>query len=259
MPTTTLTLNLSVSLLIFVVFLVFIVKPFKGHSLKAFAFWAAICSLLSLIISELSHFWQGLLIFIPLMIIIYPFVFLLEELREFFNKLVDIIVKFFKKIKLLLYNAFKAIFAFLKTYFKILWILFSLFLAVFFGILSLQILFCVHSILLMIVIFGLLYLIVPSTKSDDPDVIFKRRILRLSIGWGSVISLLFMFITAIWYFATILISISVVGSIIVVYLRKKEEREKIAVKWRFYTLLTLFVLLIIFTVLVVVQQIVISG
>ncbi|MFX0080680.1 MAG: hypothetical protein ACFE94_02905 [Candidatus Hodarchaeota archaeon] len=259
-PTTTLTLDLSVSLLIFVVFSVFIVKPFKEHSLKAFAFWAAICSLLSLILSELSHFWQGLFIFIPLMIIPYPFVFLLEELREFFNKLVDIIVKFFQKIKLLLSNAFKALFKFLKTYFKILWILLSLSLAVFFGIISLQIFDWVHSILLMIVIFGILYLIIPSPKSDDPDVKFKIRIKRLSIGWGSVISFLFMFITnPNWYMPTILITISVVGSMILVYLRKKEEREKIAVKWRFYTLLTLFVLLIIFTILVIAQQIVISG
>ncbi|MFX0137489.1 MAG: hypothetical protein ACFFDN_27875 [Candidatus Hodarchaeota archaeon] len=259
-PTTTLTLDLSVSLLIFIVFLVFIIKPFKAHSLKAFAFWATICTLLSLIISELSHFWQGLFIFIPLMIIPYPFVFLLEELRELFNKFVDILTKFFRKFKLLILNAFKAVFNFLKKNFKIIWILFSGFMAIFFGILLLLTTkWILQSFLLMIVIFGLLYLIVPSAKSDDPDVIFKRRIMRLSIGWGSVISLLFMFITPVWYFVTILISISVVGSIVLVYLRKKEEREKIAVKWRFYTLLTLFVFLIIFIILLVAQQILIRA
>ncbi len=258
-PNTNIFLDLSVALFVFVVFLGIIIKPFKGHSVTALAFWTVIFLLLSSIIYHfsLSYVISGTILFIT--ILIYPFVFLLEELRELFNKFVDILVRFFKKTKLLILNAFKAVFNFLKTYFKIIWILFSAFMAIFFGILSLKILLWIHSFLLMIVIFGLLYLIIPSAKSSDPDIIFKRRILRLSIGWGSVISLLFMFITPVWYIATILISISVVGSIILVYLRRKEEREKIPVKWRFYTLLTLFVLFIIFIILLVLQQIMIRG
>ncbi|MHA2009085.1 MAG: hypothetical protein ACW99E_18320, partial [Promethearchaeota archaeon] len=49
-----------------------------------------------------------------------------------------------------------------------------------------------------------------------------------------------------YYILAIFISIAVVGTIVLVYLGRKEEREKISVKWRFYTLLTLFLLLIIF-------------
>ncbi|KKN25730.1 hypothetical protein LCGC14_0881870, partial [marine sediment metagenome] len=83
--------------------------------------------------------------------------------------------------------------------------------------------------------------------------IFKRRIIRLSIGWGSVIAVLFMVIPPEGYIATTFISIAVVGTIILVYIGRKEEREKISIKWRFYTLLSLFLLLIIFGVLLFLQ------
>ncbi len=263
-PNTTLLLNLSVAALNFIFFLGIIVKPFRKHSLTAFAFWAAIFSLSSLIISELSQFWQIIPALVILMILIYPFVFLLEELRELFNKFVDILVKFFREIKQLINQAFRIFFNFLKAHYKVIWILFSACLAVFLGILLSELYLSillgpVHPTLLTIAIFAFLILVVPSSKSSDPDVIFKRRVLRLSYGWGSVIAFLFIYIDPVWYIATILISISVVGSIILVYLRRKEEREKIAVKWRFYTLLTLFILFISFIILLVIQQIYIHG
>ncbi|GAF70975.1 unnamed protein product, partial [marine sediment metagenome] len=263
-PDTTLVLNLSVSLLIFVVFLGIIVNPFKEHSLKAFAFWAAIFSLVSLIISELSQFWQVIPVLVILMILIYPFVFLLEELRELFNNFVDILVKFLRKIELLIINGFKKLFKFIKTHFKIIWFLFSASVAIFIGVLLSELFLSIligplHPILSIIAIFAFLILVVPSTKSSDPDVIFRRRVLRLSYGWGCVIAFLFLYIDSDWYIATMLISISVVGSIILVYLRKKEEREKIAYKWRFFTLVTLFILLILFIILLVLQQIIIRG
>jgi hypothetical protein len=110
----------------------------------------------------------------------------------------------------------------------------------------------------MFAIFGLLYLVIPSKKTEEPDIIFKRRILRLSVGWGSAISLLFIVITPVWYIFTVLISIGVVGTITLVYLGRKEEREKISIKWRFYTLLILFILLIIFAGLFITQQIIIN-
>ncbi|MFX1310607.1 MAG: hypothetical protein ACFE8C_12975 [Promethearchaeota archaeon] len=110
-----------------------------------------------------------------------------------------------------------------------------------------------HSILVMLSIFGLLFLIIPSEKTDDADKIFRRRILRLSISWGSVIGLLFSIITPVWYIFTFFISIAVVGTIIVIYLRRKEEREKISIKWRFYTLLILTILFILFATLLGIQ------
>ncbi|GAH50848.1 unnamed protein product, partial [marine sediment metagenome] len=146
---------------------------------------------------------------------------------------------------------------FLKTHFKVIWTIISAFLGTFFGVLLSEVginyLNPLHATLLGLAIFGLLYLIIPYAQTDDPDIIFKRRILRLSIGWGSVLGLLFIVITPQWYLFTGLISTAVVGTIILVFLGRKEEREKISVKWRFYTLLSLFILLILFGVLLFIQ------
>ncbi|MHA1992280.1 MAG: hypothetical protein ACW98A_15010, partial [Candidatus Hodarchaeales archaeon] len=246
-------LKLSVALFNFVIFLGIVVKPFKEHSLMAFIFWAVTFSLLSSIVYNLSLSWEIFGTVLGITFVIYPFVFLMEELRELFNKFVDIIIKAFKKLKLLIINAMHSIFNFLKAHFKVIWIIFSAFLGIFFGIILSEIgynfLNPLHATLLGFAIFGLLYLVIPYTQTDDPDIIFKRRILRLSIGWGSVIGLLFIVITPQWYLFTGLISTAVVGTIILVFLGRKEEREKISVKWRFYTLLSLFILLILLGVL----------
>ncbi|MFW9821556.1 MAG: hypothetical protein ACFFE4_01390 [Candidatus Thorarchaeota archaeon] len=245
--------KLSVSLFTFIIFLGVIVKPFKGHSLKAFAFWLVSFSLLSSIVYHLSASWQFGVAVLVITFLIYPFVFLLEELREFFNKFIDLLVGFFKKIKNLIVGAFQAFYRFLKAHFKTIWTLFSAFLGIIFGVLLsdivLSILNPIHATLLAFAIFGLLYLVIPYTQTTDPDIIFKRRVLRLSIGWGSLIGILFIVITPQWYLFTGFISTAVVGTIILVFLGRKEEREKISVKWRFYTLLTLFILLILLGVL----------
>ncbi|MFX0030602.1 MAG: hypothetical protein ACFE8B_15425, partial [Candidatus Hermodarchaeota archaeon] len=260
---TTLTLGLSVSLFIFVIFLGIIVKPFKGHSLIAFIFWAAIFSLLSVIISELSQIWQVLLVLVPLTLLIYPFVFLLEELRELFNKFVEILTKFIRNVGRLIINGFKAIFKFIKAHFRIIWFLFSALIAIFLGVLLSELYYSVligpiHPTLLTIAIFAFLILVVPSSKSSDPDVIFKRRVLRLSYGWGSIIAFLFIYITPVWYIFTSFISIAVAGSIILIFIRRKEEREKISIRKRFWTLIILFVLLILFGILLGIQLFVIN-
>ncbi|HEC38712.1 MAG TPA: hypothetical protein ENI29_10790 [bacterium] len=260
-PNSTPILNLSVALLVFLIFLGIIVKPFKKHSLIAFTFWLAIFSLLSSIIYQLSLSWEIVVSILSLAFLIYPFVFLLEELRELFNKLIDFLSKFFLKVKLLIINFFKTIFFFVKSHYKVFWFLFSASVSLFFGILLSELgpihppllRGPIHPILLTLAIFGFMYLVIPAAKSIDPDVIFKRRIIRLSIGWGSVIGVLFVIIPIEGYIATIFISIAVVGTIILVYLGRKEEREKISIKWRFYTLLTLFLLLIIFGILLFLQ------
>jgi len=115
-----------------------------------------------------------------------------------------------------------------------------------------------HPTLLTIAIFAFFILVVPSSKTSDPDVLFKRRILRLSYGWGSIIAFLFIYITPVWYIFTIFISIAVAGSIVLIFIGRKEEREKISVKWRFYTLLSLFIFLIIFGILFFIQLLTIN-
>ena len=254
--------NLNISLLIFVFFSGIIVKPFKKHSFIAFFYWAVLFSLLSSLTYHLSlsPTLSGVLLFITFLI--YPFVFLLEELRELFNKFITALIKFFRLIKQSITNSLKILFRFLRTHYRFLWKFSCAFIAILSGILLSELVFSIlnwyHSILLVLALFGLLYLILPAEDSTDADVIFKRRLLRLSLGWGSIIGALFIMITIEWYIFTIFISIAVVGTIVLVYLGRKEEREKISIKWRFYTLLSLFLLLIIFGVILTIQLITIT-
>ncbi|MFW9822338.1 MAG: hypothetical protein ACFFE4_05360, partial [Candidatus Thorarchaeota archaeon] len=256
-PSISFLLTLSVSPLIFVLFLTIIVNPFKKHPALGFSFWLIIFSLLSSTIYQISLSYEISIAFLSFTILLFPFIFMLEKLKELFSKLVDIIVKLFRTIKQAIINAIKSVYLFVKTHFKLIWIPFSAFIALFVGVLLsdivLHILNPVHSTLIGLSIFGLMYLVIPYAKTNDPDIIFKRRVIRLSIGWGSVIGMLFTIITIEWYIFTVFVSIAVVGTIILVYLRRKEEREKISVKWRFYTLLSLFILLIIFGVLLFLQ------
>jgi hypothetical protein len=251
-PNVSLLLNLSVSSLIFTLFLTVIVNPFKRHPALGFTFWFIIFSLISSIIYQSSQSYEISVAFLSFTILLFP-----EKLRELFSKLVEIFIKFFRVIKQAIIKGLEKIYNFVKTHFKLIWIPFSGFIAIFMGILLsdvvLHLLNPVHSTLLGLAIFGLLYLVIPYAQTSDPDIIFKRRVIRLSIGWGSVIGILFTIITIEWYIFTVFISIAVVGTIILVYIRRKEEREKISIKWRFYTLLILFILLILFGVLLFLQ------
>ena len=249
-------LNLSISSLIFVIFLIFLVKPFKEHSGVAFIFWIITFFLLSSIIYyvSLSFIFSGVIF--GLLFLVYPFVFLLEELRELFNKFIDIIAKLFKKLKTLIKTIFIKISNFIKTHFRLIWIIINLFISIFLGVLfspneyiGLNLLNPIHSTLLIFPLFGLLCSLIPSKKSDDADIRFKRRIFRLVISWGSIIILLFAFITPVWYVFTIWISIWIVGAILLPYMIFKEKRENISIKWRFYTLILLIILLVLFGII----------
>ncbi|MFX1575263.1 MAG: hypothetical protein ACFFB0_21215 [Promethearchaeota archaeon] len=253
-------LNLSISTLVFVMFSIIIVKPFKTHSVKAFIFWVIIFILLSSIIYHVSLSYTFSAIVFSLMILTYPFIFLLEELKDLFNKLLDIISNFYKKIKILIMKILFILSNFIKTHFRGIWIVINIFVSIFFGILFsdavLGFLNPIHATLLIFPIFGLLYSLIPSKKSENADVRFKRRMIRLIISWGSIIIILFAFITPIWYIFTVWISIWIVGAILLPYMIFKEKREKITIKWRFYTLLILITLLILFGIIFGIQ---ISG
>jgi hypothetical protein len=250
-------LNLSISSLLFVFFLVIKVRPFKEHSAIAAVFWLIIFTLLSLIIYFASLNWIAGVTIFSLTCIIYPFVFLLEELRELFNNLVDYLARFFRRLNAVIKNMIIKMINFLKIHIKIIWILFSILISSFIGIflspLMLNLLNPTHSTLLVLPIFGIIYSLIPSKKSDDVNVMFRRRIYRLIISWGSIILLLFTFITPIWYIFTIWISVWIIGAILLPYIIFKERRDNISIKWRFYTLIILIILLIVLGIIVGIQ------
>jgi hypothetical protein len=250
-------LNLSISSLLFVFFLAIKVRPFKEHSAIAAVFWLIIFTLLSLIIYFASLNWIAGVTIFSLTCIIYPFVFLLEELRELFNNLVDYLARFFRRLNVVIKNMVIKMINFLKIHIKIIWILLSILISSFIGIslspLMLNLLNPIHSTLLILPIFGILYSLIPSKKSDDVNVMFRRRLYRLIISWGSIIILLFTFITDIWYVFTVWISVWIIGAILLPYIIFKERSENISIKWRFYTLIILIILLIVLGIIVGIQ------
>jgi len=250
-------LNLNTALFVFVIFLGIKLKPFKEHSLKAFFFWSVVFLQLSIFLYHLSLSYVISGVAFSLMILVYPFVFLLEELREIFSKILDKLIMYYRKFRILMKNTILKIFNFIKTHAKHIWLIACVFISIFSGLLFselfLNLLNWIHATLLMFPIFGLLYSVTPASKSEDVDVMFKRRMLRLIIGWGSVIGVLFGFIAPVWYIFATWISIWILGAVLLPYMSFKEKREKISIKWRFYTLLILIIMLVLFGILFGIQ------
>ncbi|MFW9901053.1 MAG: hypothetical protein ACFFDY_07165 [Candidatus Thorarchaeota archaeon] len=87
---------------------------------------------------------------------------------------------------------------------------------------------------------------------------FRRRMLRLVISWGSIILIMFSFmfvqnVEPFWYTLATWISIWILGAILLPYIIFKERRENISIKWRFYTLIILISTLILFGIIVALQ------
>ncbi len=154
-------------------------------------------------------------------------------------------------------NIILKIINFIKTHAKHIWLITCVFIPIFTGILFsevfLNLLNPIHATLIMFPIFGLLFSVTPADKTEDVDVMFKRRMLRLIIGWGSVIGVLFGIIPPLWYIFTTWISIWILGAVLLPYISFKEKREKISIKWRFYTLIILITTLVLFGVLFGIQ------
>jgi len=250
-------LNLSISSLVFVLFLGIKVKPFKGHSAGALLFWITIFLLLSSIIYHISLSFIITGVFFTFTVLIYPFIFLLEELRELINKIIEALTRIFTHLRILIKNMFIRILILFKRYFKFFWILISACIASFIGILFseaiLNLLNPYHATLLIFPIFGIIYSLKPSEKTEDVDLMFRRRMFRLVISWGSIITVMFSFIPLEWYIFTTWISIWILGAILLPYIIFKEKNENISIKWRFYTLIILITLLILFGIIVGIQ------
>jgi len=245
-------LNICISLLIFSMFNIGLIKPYKRSHNFSFAYGGLISLLISLIIYFAAFQTVTSILLFPIMLTFYLFIFMLEVLKTFFNKLLDLLIHFFSRLKkfikyigIKIFNFLKyigiKIFNFLKLHYKIIWVSFSLFLSILIGIfispLQLNYLNWYHSIFVMLGLFGLLSLLLPSKKTEDVDLIFKHRMRKLITSWITVIAILFLFITPNWYIFALWISIWIMGAILLPYVIYKERKDNISVKWRFYTLI----------------------
>ncbi|GAI72685.1 unnamed protein product, partial [marine sediment metagenome] len=127
-------LNISTSLLIFMVFVGFLVKPFRKRKLLSFAYWALMVTLISLIFYDFySSGWSWSLLIVG--ILLYPFIFMLEELKEFFDKIVDNLSALYQIVKNAINSLVQGVIKFVKVNFKVIRIILCILLGIFTGIL----------------------------------------------------------------------------------------------------------------------------
>ena len=244
-------LNISTSLSIFMVFVGFLVKPFKKRRLLSFAYWASMVTLITIIFYGFySSGWSWSFLIVG--ILLYPFIFMLEQLKEFFDKLVENLSALYQIVKKTINTLVQRVVKFLKVNFKVIRIILCLLLGLFSGILfsdlMLHILNPYYSSLLVLAISGLSYGIIPAQKSEDLDEIFREKMKRFIIIWISITLFILLLIlpyieSIVFTFFLIILSILGLGAIILLFIYRLEEKERVSIKWRFYTLIFFFILL----------------
>ncbi|MFX0009685.1 MAG: hypothetical protein ACFE9R_05170 [Candidatus Hermodarchaeota archaeon] len=253
-------LNLSVSMLFFMFVNIALFKPFKRKKISSFLYTAVMSLLLSIITFNLTlSGWSFSWIFIGIML--YLFIFMLEELKAFLNNILDNLRLLYISLKNVLLRAYYSLINFLKRNLKVIEIILCMFAGVIVGVLFseivLSLLIWYHASLLGAAATGILISLLPTKKTDDIDITFRNRMQRFITLWISftvfVFALILPSITSpIFGIILILSSIIILGAIVAIYIYRIEKKQKISIKWRFYTLIILFVLVGIWVVLLVV-------
>ena len=253
-------LNISLALLIFMLFMGILIKPFKRKKILSFAYWTVLFVLLSLIAYSLtvSGFSWGFLLF---GIILYPFIFMLEELKLFLRNIASYIKIVLYKIKNGIITFYYNFINFLKRNFKYIKILiclgFGILVGVFFSDVFLGLLNIYYSVLLALAIFGIFYGLIPGKKATDSDEIFEQKMKRFITIWIS--TSLFIYVLILPYiesfiYSLILMTSSILGlgAILLIFIYRKEKRQKISIKWRFYTTIVSILLVIVWVALIII-------
>jgi hypothetical protein len=253
-------LNLSLSLFFFMVVNLVIFKPFKRKKISSFLYTLVMFSLLSVItfnmtLSGLSFSW----IFIG--VLLYLFVFMLEELKAFLTNIVDNLRLIFVKLKNFLLRVYYSFINFLKKNLRIIEIILCVFAGLLVGVvfsdIVLGLLWWVHATLLALAASGIFISLLPPKQTEDVDQVFKNRMQRFITLWISFT--VFVFILILPYIRSILFgiiliisSIIILGAILAIYIYRIEKKQKISIKWRFYTTIILITLTIIWALLLVI-------
>ncbi|HUW91207.1 MAG TPA: hypothetical protein VMV43_11910 [Candidatus Nanopelagicaceae bacterium] len=253
-------LNLCIALFIFMIINLVLFKPFKRSKLFSFLYSVLMFLLLSLITLNLtSSGWSFSWILIGTML--YLFIFMLEELKKFLNNIIDNLRFALIKFKNFLVGVCYSIFNFLKKHFKLIGIILCLFVGIIVGILFSNIVLGLlrwdHASLLGGATAGILIFLLPFAKTDDLDQVFKQRMQRFIGLWICftifVFALILPYLTSfIFGIILILSSIIILGAILAIYVYRIEKKQKISIKWRFYTTIILIILTVIWAILLVV-------
>ncbi len=252
--------NLCVALLPFMLFLGYLLKPFKRKKILSFAYWTSLFILLSIITYNLtaSGFSWGILLFGA---ILYPFIFMLEELKLFLENIATFIKISYYKVKNAMITMYYSILNFLIRNFKYVKVVicfgFGISIGILFSDIILGLLNPLHSFLLTFAVFGILYGLIPGKKTEDLDEIFEQKMKRFIIIWIS--TSLFIYILILPYiesfiYSLILMTSSILGlgAILLIFIYRKEKKKKISIKWRFYTTIVSISLVIFWVILILI-------
>jgi len=257
-------LNLSLALFFFMIVNLVLFKPFKRKKISSFLYSITLFLLLSIITFNISlSSWSFSWIFIG--ILLYLFVFMLEELKAFFNNIIDNLRLAYIKLKNNLLRVYYSFINFLKNNFRVIGIILCILAGITVGITFSEISFISflrylrwdHATLLALATSGILISLLPPKKTDDIDQIFKNRMQRFITLWISFTAFVFVLIIpsiTSFLFGIILMlsSIIILGAILAIYIYRIEKRQKISIKWRFYTTIILIVLAVIWASLLIV-------
>ena len=254
-------LNIGLALFFFLVINLALFKPFKRKKTSSFLYTLAMFLLLSIITFNMSlSGWSFSLIFVG--VLLYLFVFMLEELKAFLNNIVDNLRLMFIKLKNFLLRGYYKLINFLKNNIRLIMIILCVFAGIIVGITFSEIglwplLRWDHATLLAPATSGIFISLIPPKKTDDLDIVFRKRMQRFITLWVSFTAFVFVlilpYITS-FLFGIILIlsSIIILGAILAIYIYRIEKKQKISIKWRFYTTIILITLTIIWALLLVI-------
>jgi len=190
---------------------------------------------------------------------------MLEELKRFIDNIIDNLRFALIKVKNYLLSFYYSTLNFLKKHIKIIGIIFCLFAGIIVGVLFsnivLDLLRWDHASLLGGATAGILISFLPGKETDDADQMFKQRMQRFITLWISFTVFIFALILPelikaeapiIFIIILIISSIIILGAILAIYIYRIEKKQKISIKWRFYTTILLITLTIIWIILLIV-------
>ncbi len=231
-----------------------IYKPYKRKRNISFLYTLVVFLEIfsSLLLIDLTSL--GISIFV-IGILIYLFVFLMEELKAFFNNFVDYIRRALLSLRTFISKILHGIYDFIKRSYVVIKIISCAGAGIIIGYVFSTPLNILQSSLLGAALFGVLLGLLPTKRTDDIDIIFRTRMTRFGTVWISMTAFILVFIlpaleSGLLGMIIVLSSLLALGAIVAIYVYRIEKKQKISIKWRFYITTTLIITVIIWAILI---------
>lgn len=274
-PLFSITVNVNISLLVLFSFYALFFNTFERHSKWAVFSWILIFITFSFFIFQITYYFRFFPIFFTLMslsitLLLYPFIFLMENIRRLFRTMFDKVIGFFKRI----YQNLVSLVSYIKQHlvlfkefllkiFRKYWIYFLTFICLNVSILiTILLIFALQFVWFNSILIGggsglfiLFFLYSYKRSIEDPNKALKFRMFYLSSIWTAILGIIFNFLDIRFYFLASFLSLVVLGAILLPYIYYLEKQKGISVKWRFYLTL-IFILIVVITLILFYFQII---